>query len=295
MFHVRKLAEGFVQRGFHYKELNDPEEITFLSESDILYVSNHFSSEFLHRRIASALQRKLMVLLTATKSRLILWNFHTVPDWSALKALPQNVAHLGEDIYAEAVAREPVLLSFRQQFPVVMLRYGAPMHPDFPSEESVERDLDFNFVGHGYQKTMTQHCRDKYNSLILNTPPAISEPLRVNSFRRAQVNLVFHAPSNISKGIVVERFAEALSMGGIIFHDHPRITAEFPDHPAFFYVSTPTEIDDAFAVVMGRNAIERDSMRTASWQSWKQAGLSYFDQAGRILAAFKNNAESGEA
>ena len=293
--HVRKLAEGFIQRGFHYKELDDPQKIADLSESDILYVSNHFSSEFFHRRVAASLQRNLMSLLKGSRTRLILWNFHTVPDWAALKMLPQQVVHLGEDIYAEAIAREPVLQSFRQQFPVVMLRYGAPMHPDFPASAQPVRDLDFNFVGHGYQKAMTQHCHEKYNSLIRNTPPSISEPLRVNSFRRAQVNLVFHATSNISKGIVVERFAEALSMGGIVFHDHPRISAEFLGHPALFHVTTPADIDQAFAEVMGRSEAERDAMRAASWQSWKLAGLSYFDQAGWILAAFKNKTEKGEA
>ena len=291
MLHVRKLAEGFVQRGYHYKELTDSEEIAHLCETDILYVSNHFSSEFFHRRVASFLQRNLMSLLNGSRTRLILWNFHTAPDWAALKLLSQQVVHLGEDIYAEAIDREPVLQSFRQQFPVLMLRYGAPMHPDFPVSAQPGRDLDFNFVGHGYQKAMTRHCHEKYNSLIRNTPPSISEPLRVNSFRRAQVNLVFHAPSNISKGIVVERFAEALSMGGIVFHDHPRISAEFPGHPALFQVTTPADIDQAFAEVMGRSEAEHDAMRAASWQSWKQAGLSYFDQAGRILAAFKNKTE----
>lgn len=287
MLHVRKLAEGFVQRGYHYKELNDPGEIADLSETDILYVSNHFSSEFLHRRFATTLQHILMSLLKDSRTRLILWNFHTVPEWAALKMLPHQVAHLGEDMYAEAIAREPVLRSFRQQFPVVMLRYGAPMHPDFAASAQPRRDLDFNFIGHGYQNTMTQHCHEKYNSLIRNTPPSISEPLRVNSFRRSQVNLVFHAPSNISKGIVVERFAEAISMGGIVFHDHPRISAEFPGHPALFHVTTPADIDQAYAAVRGRSEAERDAMRAASWQSWKQAGLSYFDQAGRILSALK--------
>lgn len=289
--HVRKLAEGFIQRGYHFKELNDSDEIAYLCESDILYVSNHFSSEFFHRRVAAFLQRRLMALLERSRARLILWNFHTVPDWTALKMLSQQAVHLGEDLYSEAVDREPVLQSFRQQFSVVLLRYSSPMHPDFPVGMQPERDLDFNFVGHGYQLAMTRHCQENYNSLIRNTPPSISEPLRVNSYRRAQVNLVFHASSNITKGIVVERFAEALSMGGIIFHDHPRVSAEFPDHPALFYVAKPEDIDQAFAAVMGCSDAERTAMRSASWQSWKQAKLSYFEQAGRILSAFKPNRE----
>jgi hypothetical protein len=292
--HVRKLAEGFIQRGYHFKEIK-ADELRHLSEVDVVYISNHFSTEPLHRLFRARLQARLMELLHNTSASLVLWNFHTTADWDALKFLKQNVLHLGEDMYAEAVRAEPVLYRFRSDFNVLALRYAAPFHPELSTLSHLTKEYEFNFVGHGYQRELTRHCEQRYKCLIRNTPPNVSEALRVNSFRRAQVNLVFHAPSNINKGIVVERFAEALSMGGIIFHDHPRITAEFPDHPAFFYVSTPAEIDQAFAVVMGRNAIERDFMRTASWQSWKQAGLSYFDQAGRILAAFKNNAESGEA
>jgi hypothetical protein len=289
--HVRKLAEGFIQRGYHFKEIT-ADELQHLSSVDIVYISNHFSTEPLHHLVKARLQARLMVLLHNTRASLLLWSFHTTADWAALKTLRQRVLHLGEDLYPEAVQAEPVLNRFRNDFNVLPLRYSAPLHPELSPLIDLPKEYDFNFVGHGYQRELTRYCEQRYHCMIRNTPPNVSEALRVNSFRRAQINLVFHAPSNISKGIVVERFAEALSMGGIVFHDHPRISAEFPAHPALFYVTKPVEIDQAFVAVMSQSQAERNAMRAASWESWKQAGLSYFDQAGRILAVFKNNVEN---
>ena len=286
--HVRKLAEGFIQHGYHFKEIT-ADELQYLSAADIVYISNHFSIEPLHQFVRVRLQARLMALLRNTQASLVLWSFHTTADWGALKTLRQRVLHLGEDLYPEAVHAEPVLRRFRTEFNVLTLRYASPFHPQFAALIELPKEYEFNFIGHGYQRKLTQHCEQRYRSLIRNTPPTVSEALRVNSFRIAQVNLVFHATSNIKKGIVVERFAEALSMGGIIFHDHPRISIEFPNHPALFYVSSRADIDQAFQLVMRRSEAERNVMRAATWQSWKLSGLSYFDQVGRILSALKIN------
>lgn len=284
--HVRKLAEGFIQHGYHFKEIT-ADELQHLSNADVVYISNHFSTEPLHHLVKAKLQARLIALLHNTRASIVLWSFHTTADWNALKSLGQRVLHLGEDLYPEAVQAEPLLSRFRTEFNVLALRYASPFHPQLSTLIDLPKKYDFNFVGHGYQRELTGHCEQRYRCMIRNTPPNVSEALRINSFRLAQINLVFHATSNINKGIVVERFAEALSMGGIVFHDHPRISAEFPGHPALFHVTAPADIDQAFAEVMGRSEAERNAMRTASWQSWKLAKLSYFDQADRILSELK--------
>lgn len=281
--HVRKLAEGFIQNGYHFKEIKS-DELHHLSEVDIVYISSHFSIEPLHRLFASELQTYLVKLLHGTSASLLLWNFHTTANWEVLKTLRQKVLHLSEDLYPDAVQSELLLSGFRNDFKVFTLRYSAPFHPNLLPLVNLQKEYDFNFVGHGYQRNLTKYCEKHYRCLIRNTPPNVSEALRVNSFRRAHINLVFHAQSNIRKGIIVERFAEALSMGGIIFHDHPRISKEFPRHPAIFKVTSKGDIDDAFNQVMQCSEGERAIMRSASWQSWKQSGLSYFDQARKILA-----------
>lgn len=285
--HAAKLAEGFVQHGYHYRVLHDPREIGWLSEADVLYVSNHFSTEPLHRQIRARLQARLMAHLSSTRASLVLWSFHTVPDWASLEKLPPRVVHLGEDLYQHAIAREPVLSEFRRRFGVLPLEYGSPIHPTLSTRVSIPKDFDFNFIGHGYQRELTEHCTRHYRSLIRNTPPNVSEPLRVNSFRRAQVNLVFHAPANIAKGIIVERFAEAMSMGGIIFHDHPRIAERFPSLASLRLVREPQDIDQNFSELMAMTEDEREALREASWQAWRASGLSYFDQARRVLAALQ--------
>lgn len=286
--HVRKLAQGFIQRGYHYREIKS-NEIPNLSAADILYVSNHFSTEPLHRLLKEKLQTRLISLLRATPASLILWSFHTTSNWNDWKTLSGKVVHLGEDLYPTSIDAEPVLQRFRHTFPVLPLKYSSPLHPQHSQRFSVEKEFDFNFVGHGYQPELTQHCERSYRSLIKNTPPTISEVLRINSYRRAEVNLVFHAPSNVNKGIVVERFAEAMSLGGIIFHDHARISAEFTHHPAMTQVKTSQDIDTAFNSFIRLSEANREELREASWETWRQSGLSYFDQAGRILAALEEN------
>lgn len=284
MLHVRKLAEGFIQRGFHYRELGDVNEIAYLTGADLLYVSNHFSTEILHRHVKASLQRLLIRHLKTTRARLILWSFHTAPDWRALEELPNKIVHLGEDLYPDAIDKEPVLRDFRNRFNVLTLKYASPLHPVHSERFEVPREHDFNFIGHCYQREMTSHCERKYRSLIRNTPPNVSEPLRVNSFRSSEVNLVFHAPSNLKKGVIVERFAEALSLGGVIFHDHPRISDEFPGLVSLFRVRSPADIDGTYEQVMRLSPADRTELREASWAAWKGSGLSYFDQAGRILS-----------
>ena len=292
MFHVRKLGEGFVQRGFHYRELKRASEVLHLAPCDVLYVSNHFTGDPVHRRFAGWLSRSLFRLLTRCQARTILWNFHTLPDLDVLRAARLHTIHLGEDLSAEAVVDEPPLKRFRDEFSVLSLRYSAPLHPSYATFERVDRSWDFNFIGAGYQRSLTSHCAKKYRALIVNTPPPVSEPLRVNSFRRAEVNLVFHSEANIRKGVIVERFAEALSLGGIIFHDHPRIAREFASLPSAILVRTPEDIDREFQRIRRLAPSERDGLRSQSLAAWKSSGLSYFDQAGRILAALPPAARS---
>lgn len=289
MLHVRKLAEGFIQRGYHYRELQSAQELEHLQECDLLYVSNHFSCDPLHRPFAELLSRQLVARLAATRARLLLWHFHTLPDPGLLAGLSGHPAlHIGEDLYPQAIEAESALKHFRQVFSVLPVRYASPFHPSYATFRDLPRRWDFNFVGAGYRHTLTSHCARNYNSLIRNTPPAISEPLRVNSFRLAEVNLVFHSSANVDKGIVVERFAEALSLGGLIFHDHPRITREFGGVAPVFEVGSTGDIDREFKQLRSLSPAERRALRQRAFEAWKTSGLSYFDQAGRILQAFSS-------
>ena len=285
LLHVRKLAAGFVQRGYHFRIITNIDEVQDLKNSDILYVSSHFSVDFTHRLFAKLLLKQLISVFKSTNCRLVLWHFHVVPNWDLLKSLPHTIVHLGEDLYDSQVRKEVSLNRFRSEFSVLQLKYGSPLHPLYPAKLDVNRDLDFNFIGRPYKKNLTDHCNSNYRSLIKVTPPSISEPLRLNSFRRAEINLVFHAEDNVRKGVVVERFAEALSMGGIIFHDHPRIAKDFSSCPSLFFVNTTSEIDSCFKIVGKMDQEERKQLRMNSLEFWKKRHLSYFDQAGRILQA----------
>jgi hypothetical protein len=286
VLHVRKLAAGFVQRGYRFLELRNVNEIKNLCQEDIVYVSNHFSVDFFHKTISGSLRKSLTLSVRESPAKFIFWNFHTVSDWSQTKEMSSRIVHLSEDMYVNSIEKEPKLRAFREEFNTICLKYSSPFHPSFSPLINENRKFDFNFVGHGYQKKLTAYCRKKYNSFIRNTPPIVNEIIRLNSFAKSKVNLVFHASSNISKGIVVERFAEALSMGGLIFHDHPRISSEFPGHPSIFFVKSENEIDDAFNYVRSLSNEDIFRLRTASSETWRKSGLSYFDQAGKILKKF---------
>lgn len=286
--HARKLAEGFVQHGYHFHVINTLDELSELTEADIVYVSNHFSTEILHRRVKKILQAQLFERLRNCKAKQILWSFHTVPDWDAISSLQRPVLHLGEDLYPEAVARETVLADFRSRFFVHPLRYGAPLHPNSPELLCHPRDLDFNFIGAGYQNQLTSYATHSYRTLIKNTPPPVSEPLRVNSYRRSEINLVFHAPSNIMKGIVVERFAEALAYGGIIAHDHPRIDVFCAGAPFAERVETPEALDDFHRRIVSISEPIRNELRHQARELFIAGRFSYFHQVEDILAAFND-------
>lgn len=285
--HVRKLAAGFVQRGYHFREIVRLEEVADLQKCDILYVSSHFHVDVSHRFFSGLLHKKLIRILNKTRCYLLLWHFHVSPRPQDFLAMGDRALHLGEDLYSDAVSREHVLDSFRKKFDVLTLKYGSPLHPEIPLNTEVERDLDFNFIGRSYKRELTQYCEVNYNSLVRLTPPSVSEPLRMNSFRRALINLTFHANENVVKGVVVERFAEALSMGGIICHDHPRIRAQFPSCPSLFYVETTDDIDSVYERIKHMHQDEVSELRICSYELWRSKGLAYFSQAGRIIRALK--------
>jgi hypothetical protein len=281
---VRKLAAGFVQRGYQFIEITRSEELTYLSRADIVYVSNHLSVDPLHRPFRGLLEKRLARILATTPVRAIFWSFHTLSNWDICKR--PNTIQLGEDVYDSVLEAEPVLKRFRQTHPVVSLRYASPLHPDYAPPAPEDRDVAFNFIGSPYRTDLTSYCRTRYGAIVRNTPPTVAESLRVNAYKRAEINLVFHAQANKRKGIIVERFAEALSYGGLIIHDHPRITAEFGDVPSIFFAGSPAEIDQVYGKVRVMPAPEKRALRDASIARWKASGLSYFHQAGRILDAF---------
>jgi hypothetical protein len=238
------------------------------------------------------LWRTLSEGIRSIQTKLLLWHFHTVPHDLRSESFASPILHLGEDLYPEAIDADDKLREFRRANKVLALKYSSPLHPLESVFLDVPRTFDFNFVGHGYRRELTAHCERRYRSLIRNTPPVISEALRVNSFRRAEVNLVFHSGSNVTKGTVVERFAEALSLGGIVFHDHPRIAVDFPDLPSLKRVHSTDDIDRAFNEIMAYSPPERTKLRRLSFDAWRQSGLSYYDQAGRILNAYDSRADS---
>jgi len=279
--HFKKFASGFVQNGANFIEITDVRSISALSEDDILYVSNHFSCDITHRYFKSFLQQKLIKTLKTSQCKMLFWNFHTTAEPLEWKCFTDRALHLGEDMLPEYLKTEDVLVNFRKQYPVHELKYSSAYEAK-PSYK-VKREYDFQFVGSHYKSKWLKHCQDKYNCFIKIAPPSIDEVVRINSFKKSVINLVFHSDANIKKGIIVERFAEAISLGGIIVHDHPRIAELFPNIPSLFYVRSTKEIDDVFKFIHTLTPFQIEELKRGSRECWENSDLSYRKQAKLII------------
>ncbi|PMH10120.1 hypothetical protein [Vibrio splendidus] len=280
-YHFDKFSSGFVNNGYTYLEVNDLESILLLGEDDILYISNHFSCDFTHRLFKRQLQDKLYYYLSRSVCKLVFWNFHTTFDTSVWQEFSYRSVHLGEDMDKEYLKTEDALVKFQSQYDIYRLKYSSN-HEIKPSYTQ-KRDFDFQFVGSNYKSEWTKHCDKKYNSFVRITPPVINEVERINSYRKSEINLVFHSEANIKKGIIVERFAEAISLGGIIFHDHPKINQLFPNVDSFFYIKSIGDIDKNYKHITGMQVDEITALRKASRECWEISNLSYQKQASSIL------------
>jgi hypothetical protein len=119
-------------------------------------------------------------------------------------------------------------------------------------------------------------------SYIKLTPPIINEIKRVNSFTLSKINLVFHSEENKRKGIITERFAEALSYGNIIFHDNKRINEKIPELQGCRYVKSYEEIIDNFHFFNELSAFEFNEIVNKNREYWRTSPYSYRKQALNI-------------
>jgi len=281
--HVKKLAEGFIQRGYHFTVLDSLRELDYLSTDDILYISNHFSTEKYLMPLRNILLENLLNSLHVCRAQKILWNFHTCGDPSLFDNFSKDVLHLGEDIDPLYLRKEPLLQNFREKVDVHRLKYGAPLHPDSVDFSVPIHNTDMNFIGAGYKRHLTEHARTNYNSIIYNTPPKVSEPLRINSFKNARLNLVFHSDSNIEKGIIVERFAEALAYGNFIAHDHPHIEELTKGFHFARKVQHESDIDLFISDIKSMSSFQKAGAIKQARNMFISEGFSYYAQADSIL------------
>ena len=267
--HIKKLAEGFIQNGYHHNEIKKLEYIYNLGEEDILYVSNHFSCDKTHKLFNKFLSKKLLKALKKTKCKLLLWHFHTADRWHNFDGFGNRLVHLGHHIDNSVLQKQPNLKKFRNTFDVLQLDYGTPMiksqiKPNFIKK----RKYVCNYIGAGYKKNLLKFCSDQYESLITVTPPSVNEPLRWNSYKDSHVNLTFHASNNILNGFITERFWEAISLGGLIVHDHPLIKKLYGDRKGLRFVENTENLKSKIEESLNMSVEEEKNARELNYQIW---------------------------
>ena len=287
--HIKKLAEGFIQNGFHHNEIKKLDYIYNLGEEDVLYVSNHFSCDKTHRLFNKYLSKKLLKALKKTKCKIILWHFHTAYKWSNFDGFGERLIHLGHHIDDLILQKQPNLKEFRNTFDVLQLDYGTPMIKSQKKPLFIrERKYSCNYIGAGYKKEYLNFCKDKYKSMIIVTPPSVNEPLRWNSFKDSYVNLAFHAKNNILNGFITERFWEAISLGGLILHDHPLIKRLYGDRKGLRMVTNTESLKLYMEESLNMSVEEEKSYREMNYQIWLDCKHSYKEQAKKINDYFYN-------
>lgn len=284
--HLIKFSTGFVQNGANFLELVREDSLTHLRANDVIYISNHFSVDPLHRPFKKYFEKKLISLLRKTKCQLIFWNFHTTSDFSLWQEFEHRAIHLGENLSDLYLTQEQVLVDFRKHYNVHKLRYSSPY--EHVNINNGQRDFDFQFIGSRYQANILEHVKQNYHALIRFAPPIVDEGFRVNSFHNSLINLVFHSSANIIKGIVVERFPEAMSLGGIIFHDHPEIDKEFGHLDSVFYTPNIAEVDKSFDIIKELSSDDIAQLRQISRMAWANSELTYKKQTRKILELLRD-------
>ncbi len=281
--HVYKLAAGFVQNGYVFEEINSVDRLKYLGANDILYVSSHFAVDITHRFISGVLENMLHKVLSNTKCKLLFWNFHTTPCIDRWSEFSSRSLHLGEDMEDSYIDTEMVLVAFRRLYQVHKLKYSSPFLNSYAPLGKLQKIYDFQFAGSNYKSELTQFCNKNYKSFIRISPPIMDEIQRINSFGQSRVNLVFHSTANVNKGIIVERFPESISLGGVIAHDHPGISEKYGKVDSFFKVNTAEDLVEVHEFISRLSESDYANLREISYDVWDRSDLSYFDQAKKII------------
>lgn len=278
--HLRKFSFGFIQNGYQTITIKNENDLSKLSENDIVYVSNHFSVDLFHRPFKRIIQKKLIQILEKSRCKVIFWNFHTCHDIKALQNFKTRAVFLTENFYSGYEQNENTLKEMMQNFDVKKLKYSSTTlnKPNFKKN----RKYQLQFVGSRYKTDILNKASKKFKSYIKFAPPIQDEITRVNSFSNSIICIVFHSDDNIRKGIIVERFPEALSAPSIIIHDHPRINAEY-NSSGLYYVENEDEFFSSVDKVLNKNNYELEELYMQNWEEYKKSDLKYYDQAKIIL------------
>jgi hypothetical protein len=273
--HVLKFFDGFRQNGFNVFEINDINDLpSYLNATTYVYVSAHFLRER-DRFLPINLDEKLYNHVRKSSLKWLLWGFHDSvlrEDYANLN----NVIFLRESFDNSWMEQEE-RLKFYSAVNSYVLRYSSNKDPrlEYTSKKRIEGGF---YAGSKYKMSFNERVQSVYpNSKILYYPPKINEILRVNGFGGMTFNLVWHSDANIEKGIIVERFAEALSYGGMIIHDHPEIVNRFSmfDHT---FVSTETELLEVLMELSFSELIIE-----SNYNLWRASELSYYKQVKNII------------
>jgi hypothetical protein len=281
--HVVKFAKGFEQNGYNFIEIKKIEDILLLTQNSFIYISNHYFVSKSHILFRKILHKKLLESLKKTKATPLFWGFHDIPEIQK-HFIDKSHLYLTEN-FSHDFAKNLEKLNFYEDRRFYKLKYSSCLDDrnSFLSLPSKKEKIiyDFNFIGSRYKTTLLNSINSNrnYKSCILFYPPIQNEIIRVSSYSKSKINLVFNSDENISKGFFTERFPEALSMGNLLIHDSPAIDKGFKSE-GVIYTYILQEILDIAKNTTIKRALEISELNYKKWQS---TDLSYRKQAIKII------------
>jgi hypothetical protein len=280
--HIKKFSRGFEQNGYTVIELNKVEDILLLTPESLVYISSHYYIESIRRPFRSYLHSKLVSHVKRSKASFILWSFHDVPPID--KYLEgKNHIYLTENFSDEWLKKEHKLEFYnnRAHHKLIYSSYVDDRIDYFGLPWKIDLQYAFNYVGSVYQKKILNSIKNNpcYKSQILFYPPVQNEIKRLNSFTSSWINLVFHSVLGVQKGVITERFPEAMSMGNFIIHDHPRISKQYNSNGIVYFDS----LEFIYETI---NRLKLDDVLESSYRNytlWQNSPMSYRKQAIEII------------
>jgi hypothetical protein len=285
-FHVKKFADGFAQNGFSIVEISKLNDLNNLNSSNFYYISNQFHSDHFRKPLRKFLINKLKKCVSNCKATPILWGFHDTPELCFIVAERKHI-FLTEDFSPEWVENHEPKLRFYNDKIHHKLQYSSNLDDrlDFDlspfAKAKPKFDYDFNFIGSRYKVDLLKRLRNtnKVKCHIHFYPPVQNEIKRLNSFSSSKINLVYHSKLNILKGFHTERFPEALSMGNIIVHDHPKIDSKFRSKGVIF----ETEYYKIIKTLKSFKNDDINDIKKENYITWQKSELSYRKQVKILL------------
>jgi len=212
--HTKKFLSGFEIHGYTFIEISDAQGLSILGKDDLVYISNHGLAE---NCISELFQIKKCGALP------IFWYGHDHLDMIS-SVFSFRFLLTGEH-FRKAPTLEPHFRYWKMQNGLtnyVPLTFASGLAVNKIGAFSRQDKHSAHFIGNGYKRLRNFGIKTlSEDTIVINTPPFLSEIRRMEIFLSSRVALGWHSKQNLLNHVIVERVFEGLAFGNLVVTDHP--------------------------------------------------------------------------